>query len=256
MKIIGLLSFYEESPSWLGAIVAGLKGFVDHLVVADGAYFLFPDSQTRPVSGFEQTEAIMLACQTAGIGCTVHRPAQAWRGNEVEKRSFLFRAAELVAEPMEDWYYVLDGDDFVTKVPFDLRERLADAEEDAGEIRLIWSDDWQAMPVMAEISREMELPEVSWTPMRSFFRAIPGLRCEYAHMVYLYEREDGRKVFLRGRGDCQVDAVVNLTDFHVEHRHNWRSMHRRQQGEDYYELRDHVGAEVIPEEVFAELRAM
>lgn len=251
MKIIGLLSFYEESPAWLGAIVAGLRGFVDHLVVADGAYFLFPDSQERPVSGFEQTEAIMLACQTACIGCTVHRPSEAWRGNEIAKRSFLFKAAELVAEPLEDWYYVVDGDDFVSRVPFDLKERLQRSEHDAGEIRLWWRDDWQASSVMAEISREMDLPEVTWTPMRSFFRAIPGLRCEHAHMVYVYDGPEG-KVFLRGREDVHaLDPVEDLTDFHVEHRHNWRSVHRKQVSEDYYELRDHTRAEAIPDDYWA-----
>jgi hypothetical protein len=40
MKIIGLLSFYDESPAWLSACVAGIGRWCDGLIAVDGAYAL------------------------------------------------------------------------------------------------------------------------------------------------------------------------------------------------------------------------
>jgi hypothetical protein len=121
MRVIGLLSWFEESPSWLAALIASGKGFVDHWVAVDGAYFLYPDALRHPSSGPEQAESIIQTAAACGISCSVHVPAEPWMDNEVGKRSFLFQAGELVAEPNVDWYFVADGDDLLNRVPFDAR---------------------------------------------------------------------------------------------------------------------------------------
>lgn len=245
MKIIALLSWYEESPSWLASLVASLKGVVDHIVAVDGAYMLFPDA--RPYSGAEQADAIWLASQAAGIGCSLHHPTEVWRGNEVEKRCFLARAGELVAEPWVDWYLWLDADDFVMKAPLDLHARLTGSDKDVGEITLYWRDDWIGNSATERVAREMELPEMGETWGRVLMRAIPGLRVEHAHMIYVAEK-DGRKIWLRGRTDVHaLEDAESVIDMRIEHRHNWRSASRAALAEQYYELRDLVGAEKLPE---------
>jgi hypothetical protein len=71
MKLIGLLSFYDEAPSWLSAAIASHHpAGLTHLVVCDGAYELFPDGRAR--SGIEQYDAINATCE--GLGHQRHDP--------------------------------------------------------------------------------------------------------------------------------------------------------------------------------------
>src|SRR6266498_1360247 len=57
LKIIAILSWFDESPSWLSACVASLaRAGCSHLVAVDGAYRLYPDG--RPHSGIAQQDAI------------------------------------------------------------------------------------------------------------------------------------------------------------------------------------------------------
>jgi hypothetical protein len=70
---------------------------------------LYPEGRAQ--SPGEQAQTILATAQGAGMGCTIHEPQDVWFGNEIEKRSFLFRAAHMVARPGVDWLWVVDGDD-------------------------------------------------------------------------------------------------------------------------------------------------
>ena len=95
MKLIAILCWYDERPSWLAGVTASLARLqVAHLVAVDGAYGLYPKG--HGCSGTEQQQTIVETCRAAGIGTTVHTPPEPWFGNEVEKRNLAF---QLAAQP-------------------------------------------------------------------------------------------------------------------------------------------------------------
>jgi hypothetical protein len=109
--------FYDEPVPELVACIKGLHDAgVTELVAVDGAYALYPDGQ--PASDPNQHAAIVLACRRLGMGCTLHVPARVWAGNEVEKRTFLFKLGWTVAEE-GDWFWVQDADMVPVEVPDD-----------------------------------------------------------------------------------------------------------------------------------------
>lgn len=214
MKIVGLLSWYEEPAAWLAECVASAAKICDHLIAVDGPYAKFPGALTIPKSGSEQADVITHAAAGAGIGCTVHIPNQPWWGNEVEKRDWMFRMAELVTTE-DDWLFVIDADEVVSTVPPDTRQLLDKSEHDVGEIR-IWDNDG---------GNEMG---------RRFLRAIRGLRVEGAHYVWTAPGPDGKKI-LRGDARAQHLAPVEpLWNFRLEHRQYHRSTGRRALKGEYY----------------------
>lgn len=200
MRIIGLLSWYDEDPLWLSGAVVGAGGICDHVVALDGAYELFPDG--KPHSPNEQVEAILGAAHFAEIGCTIQQPQTLWTGNQIEKRNALFRLASSVAEP-GDWYFVFDADDLVVSVPADARTRLYRATEDVA-VYTFTGDRYH----------------------RGFFRAFPSLRVEDAHYHYIADR--GRKtIHLRGNDAVhKLEPFMTLTGFRVQHRKSERSPER------------------------------
>jgi hypothetical protein len=165
--------------------------------------------------------------------------------NEVGKRSFLFQAGELVAEPNVDWYFVADGDDLLNRVPFDARQRLEHTDMDVAEVGLWWREDWEETPAKAWSASQFAVggPPDEWqVNHRALFRAIPGLRCGYAHMVY--ELPDGRR--LRGQvdgDDTPLEEALDMTDLRVEHRHPFRNPTRREAAQSYYRRRNEAGVE-------------
>jgi hypothetical protein len=66
-------------------------------------------------------------CDALEMGCTMFAPREPFAGNEVEKRSVSLKLAETVAEPFEDWYFVVDADHFVTSA-IGHTERLASTD--------------------------------------------------------------------------------------------------------------------------------
>jgi hypothetical protein len=102
VKLIGLMSWYDEDASWLDRRHRQpLPRGMTHLVAVDGAYALFPDGRAR--SGVEQHRAISETCEGLGISSTIYAPQTVWTGNEVEKRSFMFRLGLAVADGPQDW---------------------------------------------------------------------------------------------------------------------------------------------------------
>src|SRR4051812_14016537 len=104
-KIVGLLSWYDESPTWLAECIVSLAGTIDHLIAVDGGYQFFPGAIERPLSKIEESDIITHACNGAGIGLTLHRQHAAFEGNEVEKRSLALDLAYNVARE-EDWLLI------------------------------------------------------------------------------------------------------------------------------------------------------
>lgn len=92
MKLVAMLSWFDEKPAWLSTVVssAAVAG-CDHIVCVDGPYSLL--TLTGSSSGVEQHDAIIRAASVAGIGLTLHVPDRPFIGNEVEKRSLMFRLA-------------------------------------------------------------------------------------------------------------------------------------------------------------------
>lgn len=219
MKVIGLLSWYEEPASWLAECVAGLAKVCDHLVAVDGPYALFPGSTRKPASGSEQADTIARAAAGAGIGCTVHVPREPWWGNEVEKRSYMFRLAMTMAEPGIDWLVRVDADEVVTQVPPDTRKLLAETDLNVAEVTMWERGDGQD----------------SQFPLRVAFRALPGIRVQQAHYVVTAPAVDGTLRVLVGNDTVhRAEPALPLWDVRLEHRTGQRPAMRRALKDQYY----------------------
>lgn len=216
MKVIGLLSWYEEPVSWLAETVASAARLCDHLIAVDGAYAEFPFAHTKPASGTEQAEMILHAAAGAGMGCTIHASRQPWWGNEVEKRSFMFELAQTITTP-DDWLLVIDADEVLSQVPGDTREVLDKTEADVGEVQ-IWQRGDQDTANLA----------------RRFFRALRGIRYQDCHYVVTAPTGTGVKVL---SGDTRVhhlEPVEALWDVRLEHRTSKRGAVRTGLKNQYY----------------------
>lgn len=224
MRLIGILCWFDEHPSWLAGVVAGLhKAEIQHLIAVDGAYGLYPNG--RAFSSPEQHNVIMEVCRALEMGCTLHAPQEPFMGNEVEKRSLAFRLAETVAAPYEDWYFLADADHFVTSA--------------IGHTRLLEETDCDAATVkFCEPYGAIR----SAGPLRCVYRAIPGLRYEGNH--YSSMTPDGRNLHL------MTEPAIDLP-IEVEHRTMERDRYRKELQQSYYERRDRVGAETHDEPVAA-----
>lgn len=242
MKIIGLLSWYDESPHWLGATIASCHDLVDQWVCVDGAYDLFPRGFTPAGdSGAEQHEAIRLATQAAGADLLVATHEGPWPG-EVEKRTAMFRLAAAVAEP-GDWLLVIDADEVVLEWAPDLRKRLADADElvaKAGLVQTTWGES-------GTFDHDHGRQVVHVKPMRMFFRALPNMRVEGAHHFYAAD-VDGETVWLWGTPNIvPLEPALDLThSILVEHRNHLRPARRAHAAQSYYAARERAGAEAPP----------
>lgn len=241
MRIVGCLSWFDESPAWLAASVASAGRFCDHLVAVDGAYALFPGAEPRSAS--DQHEAIRETSFGLGMGLTIHAPREVWWGNEIEKRNRLLALALLEAEPEVDWLYIFDADTVARIVPADLRDLLAAAEEYAvAGVSLVEIYDLQEWP---DIVREHDFPARSTTPMhRMFYRALPGLRVRGAHWHYIAGEGEEERV-LWGSAAVPHEEALDLSCVKVEHRSNKRDLGRRRRALGYYAQRDAMQIEKL-----------
>lgn len=243
MKLIALLAWYDESPSWLAACVASVAPYVDHLVAVDGAYAHFPDARAR--SERIQAETIQATCDGAGIGCTIYRPATYWVGGEVEKRTTMFRIAEAYRDGFDDWYWVIDADCVVTRAPGDLRARLEETEANAVEVVLWERRDY--LGDVPDVARVTPLPTAGEQKMRMIFRALKNMQVVGAHYVYGGFDADDEWHYTWGHGIMPIDEAEYFRDVRVEHRSIWRDVYRRNMAQDYYKTRDAIGLErVLP----------
>lgn len=238
MRVIGLLSWYDEAPSWLAATVAAAAPMLDHLVAVDGAYELYPDGRAR--SEATQAEVIARTCDAAGIGLTLQRPQHRWRGNETAKRTYAFALANAEAEPGTDWIFVIDGDDVVSNIPGDLRPRLKSTERDAAEVTLWEREAW--IEKTPEAAQGLPLPPITRMHQRRLYRAADSIEVVGSHFVYRATR-DGQQSYLWGPNTFPLVDAADFTDIEVEHRSRHRDMARRSSAAEYYRVRDALNIE-------------
>lgn len=214
--------WYDERAEWLAASVASFaKAGGYHLVALDGAFSCYPDGVRHPRSGTEQAEAIREVCAANGIGLTLYQPAEAYVGNETEKRTLGFRLADLVSEEGEDWYLILDSDEVITN-GYGLCDQLAAADGfDVAEVAF-----WE----------RNELHDPSLGRVRCLFRAIHGITVTGNH--YTYVTPDGRRLW----GDSNLEPAL-VTHAEIEHRTWLRAERRKQNQQDYLQRRDRVQPE-------------
>jgi hypothetical protein len=218
VRVIGLLSWYEEPAPWLAECVAGLAKICDHLIAVDGPYALFPGATRKPASGSEQADTIARAAAGAGIGCTIHVPREPWWGNEVAKREYMFRLAMTMARPGVDWLLRVDADEVFTQVPADTKKILGETDLDVAEVTMWERDDLD-----------------SQFPLRVLFRALPGIRIQQAHYVVTAPGLDGGTRVLVGNDTVhRAEPALSLWDVRLEHRTRQRSAVRRALKEQYY----------------------
>lgn len=225
MRLIALVSWFDEQAAWLAELVASLAtAGVDHVVAVDGAYALYPHG--RGNSGSEQGRVVAATALGAGMGCTVHQPAFPWVGGEVEKRSVMFALGHLAAVPDEDWLVVADADE-VWEQPHGLRDALSGTELDVAEVMLVERTGHGRSNAM----------------IRKCFRAQPGgIWVEDRHCRYV--AADGRVLWDQARRGEEVEALT-LMDVRVLHRPGEREAHRTVDRLDYYVRRRELNAEAL-----------
>jgi sulfur relay (sulfurtransferase) complex TusBCD TusD component (DsrE family) len=222
MKIHGLLSWFDEDPTWLASAIKSFAPIIDSLVAVDGRYALYESNEVA--SAPDQYGAILGTCRSLGLPVTIHAPFAAWEGNEVEKRTALFRLGESVAGP-EDWYCVIDADEFVVQYPPNLRDILAETEQDSAQVLFL-----------EEGKDDLRVPIL--------FRAIPGLHVETNH--YTYRTPDGR--YLWGNtSHVTVEQALDLSDgVQVRHLTHHRRAERKDRQKAYYNTRKEAAVEASP----------
>jgi hypothetical protein len=228
MRVIALVSFYDEPPANLIAALASLKeAGVDEVVAVDGAYALYPNGTAS--SHVNQHAAIDLTCRELGMGCTLYVPSRTWQGNEIEKRTFLFRLSLSVADE-GDWFWVFDADQVVKDVPADYKARLEATEHDVAEL--------EVFDTVAARAKQPDWPERF--VMRSFFKA-QKIRVVTNHITYM--AEDGRLLWGYVTDEKPLAPALDLTDLVVEHRPDARPHERQVAKLGYYAERDNAKVE-------------
>ena len=240
MKIVGLLSWYDESPTWLQACVTSVAPILDGLVAVDGAYALFPGAAEKPNSSVAEVDAIAEACDLAGLPLTLHRRSEPFAGNEVEKRNLTLELARTFGLSQEDWLIVVDADLVLRHHSERLREALETeaheyASADYGYFNSLDKQGvWDRTGVDAEQQR---------APLRSraMYRAFPTLRYETSHWCLAADDESGHKFYLYGDGKVhqpQLNAFDASSLIVFEHRSTERVTSRVNDARNYYTMRE------------------
>lgn len=218
--VVGLLCWWDEDPAWLTRCVAALRPFVDHLIAVDGAYESIEGSYDHPRSPGPQVDAVVAAAD--GMGLTLFQPVGPWVGDQVAKRTFMFRLADMVCQP-GDWLFVVDADEIVTDIPADLAEQLDQARIDGFE---------------AAIVEQSDLPDRGTQPSRRFYLHDASLRVEGGHFRFVLGRNGDRRLIRGDERVEQVEQAFTIRGFRFEHWSDVRRPARRTLQRNYY-LRRH-----------------
>jgi hypothetical protein len=239
VKVVALISWWEESPSWLAATVSSAAKLCDHVVAVDGAYSLMPGGTAR--SEPTQAETVLRTCDALDMGCTIVRPKDTWAGNEVEKRTFCFAECRNVVTPGEDWIIVLDGDDVLTQVPEDTRTKLELTDKDVAQV-VLWDRETWVNEETAAAAVQFELPPHSTQQQRRIYRAAEEIVVAGAH--YCYQARNGDQTsWYWGTNDHDLTPALALHDVRIEHRTKHRDKWRKGQANEYYERRNALNIE-------------
>lgn len=216
MRLVALLSFFDEQPAFLHRLVASLPlAHIDCLVALDGRYSHYPCAYDQ--SPPEQYAALTKACESAGITLRLHKP-QGVYPTEMAKRTALFEKGEQ-ATTESDWYLIVDGDEQIQYAPDDLKQQLEHTIFD-----------------VATADLEQEKPHLGFPKL---FRAIRGLHVHTNH--YTYMTPDGR--YLWGNGRTTRLEPRHPTTMRIWHDERGRTPKRRAGQVGYYIRRDHAHLE-------------
>jgi hypothetical protein len=230
-RLIGICSFYDESPTWLAACVAAAAKCCDHFVACDGSYQLFPQASGK--SPLDQAEAILRTADAVNMPVTLYRQEEPFWENEVGKRNLSLRLAEAVAEPMEDWYIILDADEVVSYVSPDFKARLFATDKHVATWGILNRlPDPKLDDFRAQYTRAVHEPAPAAAPIRALYRAIPGLEYVGAHYVVnpLHRLSPAEELHT---------ALI------VDHYSADRDLARAERAREYYRTRDLVGIEKL-----------
>lgn len=249
-RIIGLLSWWEESEAWLAATIASMGRVCDHVIAVDGRYALYPGERVQSASS--EGYSIQDAARAAGMGLTLYTAPRTWR-DEMDKRTHLFRLGMLEAREFEDWFFILDGDEVLIESPSreQVREGLDTARVDGNDVAtgLLWEKTDPAADAQREaLSNNLPVAYTYETATPRFWRALRNLRVEGYHYNYLGENEAGATVEMWGCDEVVADragwwftggAVV------IENRNRLRAKLRDAARQQYYLDRNETGLETI-----------
>lgn len=227
MKVVGLLSWFQEQPEKLHRTITSTAPLLDELVCLDGRYALFPHAENRSTQ--QEIEAITDACGAAGLTVHIHQvtePFDGRWGGEVAKRAALFR---LGAETGADWFYVFDADCHVEQITPGWREQLEQEQE-------------------LHVGTVMVADGGLAHPHPAFFRALPGLTVQERHWRYLVP--GGPVLWDYPHLLTQRKRIPTFTHIVVEHETRDRPTERAKQRHIYYEQRDQLGIEAEPTEPY------
>lgn len=226
IRLVALLSFYDERPEDLVLYVASLqKAGIEHLVAVDGAYALYPDA--KGASPPQQRAVLETACVESGIDLTIHVPSGPWQHNEPGKRNALFALAAAVTGP-GDWFFVLDTDELLQDIPEDFRHRLEGSEYDTALVTIC---DTQALAANRP----------SWPAYFRQRRLFRAQQIFLTHSHATYYSLDGRVL---GLDPPENDATLDLADLTVWHAPQRRGQARQTAKAAYYKARERSGAEL------------
>jgi hypothetical protein len=247
-RIIGLLSWFDESPARLAACVASMGRFCDHVVALDGRYAQYPDARNR--SGTAEYAAIIDAAHAAGVGITVCDGGV--YADEMEKRTHLFQIGATHATTFQDWFFVLDADEMVAEAIHRegvhlVLDRIAAEGCDVAPVTFWEKADPAANEQVEAASRDIALEYRYETPSPRFWRVLRDMRVVGYHYNYIGENEAGSTVELWGndrtvvkRADWSQELMPLVT---IENRNRMRAKVRDQSRQAYYDVRDASGIE-------------
>ena len=221
MKIVGCLSWFDESPDLLYRAVYSHATVCDEVVALDGRYALF--RSPRDESSAEEYDAIHDAGRDAGITTLTVAPPGPWdgpKGGEVAKRAELFRLA-LERTTDSDWLWIFDADVFLDDVSAEWRDLLAASDRLAALVEL---DD--------EVTGRRTLHTTA-------FRALRGLTVADHHWHY---HVPGGPTLWDYEGLC-VDPLDLGEEVRIVHRPSNRDERRLAVRRRYYRERDRRGVE-------------
>lgn len=244
-RLIGICSYYDEDPRWLGELMASLAPICSEFVFVDGAYALFPGANAHPSSPAACMQALNEMAVAVDRPLLHYRPRTPFIGNEVEKRNLSFdlaRSLPGVAGDTSVWFLVVDADTVATKVNDALPRALAATDRDVAEYAYepepsLWEvpDDRWAFVERAELAKPQHI--------RCIYRNLPGLRYGPAH-YHVSGFSHGERVHLRcGTLDSPAPAFDATLDLRFEHRRAGRVPGRNEAAARYYNTRDAAGIE-------------
>ncbi len=245
MKVIGILSWYDESPQWLAAAVTSFAPAIDHLVAVDGSYLLYPSSMAHPNSPIEQSQAILEAAASVNLPVTLHRRNEPFYGNEVEKRNFTFELAKTVATE-DDYFLVFDADEVIHSLAGDFKQQLQDSDCLVAEYGVYnWTTHLQDVHDQFGVNTIHEKNGV--TAVRGIYKNIDRLQYVNAHYVVAGYIENC-PIFLWGNSNIHepyADAEDLTHYLKVRHRNADREINRKQAAREYYTQRDKLNIEAV-----------